>query len=139
MACVVRRIPSLCINHVCRTPSLSGVVWSTSKTTYSRNIAASQRFYSEEYPRANNRIFTREEVAKHNTEQSAWIIIHGKVYDVTKWRDEHPGGDVILKNIGGESTADFEEVGHFTYVRDFMEQFCIGELVSSEKKHRFIS
>ena len=31
--------------------------------------------------------FTKEEVAKHASEESCWIIIENKVYDVTNWLD----------------------------------------------------
>ena len=31
--------------------------------------------------------FTKEEVAKHSSEESCWIIINKKVYDVTNWLD----------------------------------------------------
>jgi L-lactate dehydrogenase (cytochrome) len=47
--------------------------------------------------------FTVAEVAKHNTPQDCWIIIEGKVYDVTKFLAEHPGGaKVIMKLAGNE-------------------------------------
>jgi cytochrome b involved in lipid metabolism len=32
--------------------------------------------------------YNREEIAKHNSNKSNWIIIGNKVYDVTKFMDE---------------------------------------------------
>jgi len=37
-------------------------------------------------------IFTKEEVARHNTRQDTWISVNGKVYDFTNFQYEHPGG-----------------------------------------------
>lgn len=41
------------------------------------------------------------EVAKHTTAEDAWIIIGGKVLNVSTWLDEHPGGDVVLLDLAG--------------------------------------
>ena len=37
--------------------------------------------------------FTKEEIAHHNNEGSAWIILNDRVYDVTNFLLEHPGGE----------------------------------------------
>ncbi|ETI25286.1 hypothetical protein G647_04661 [Cladophialophora carrionii CBS 160.54] len=51
------------------------------------------------------------EVANHNHRKSCWIAIHGKVYDVTEFLDEHPGGaQIILKSAGQDATAEYESV-----------------------------
>ena len=31
-----------------------------------------------------------DEILQHNTKESLWLLIHGKVYDVTNFK--HPGG-----------------------------------------------
>uniref|UniRef100_A0A8C4SVN4 Cytochrome b5 type B n=1 Tax=Erpetoichthys calabaricus TaxID=27687 RepID=A0A8C4SVN4_ERPCA len=50
-------------------------------------------------------VFTLEEVKKHNVSKNTWVIIHDKVYDVTHFLDEHPGGEeVLLEQAGGDAT-----------------------------------
>ncbi|KAF9047445.1 FMN-dependent dehydrogenase-domain-containing protein [Panaeolus papilionaceus] len=52
-----------------------------------------------------------KEVATHNTRDSCWIIVHGKVYDVTEFLDEHPGGSkIILKYAGKDATQEYEPI-----------------------------
>ncbi|KAJ7068640.1 FMN-dependent dehydrogenase-domain-containing protein [Mycena amicta] len=50
-------------------------------------------------------------VAQHNSRQSCWIIVHGKVYDVTEFLDEHPGGSkIILKYAGKDATQEYDPI-----------------------------
>lgn len=42
-----------------------------------------------------NREITVDEVAKHNTATSLWIIYNDKVLDLTEFLNEHPGGDQV--------------------------------------------
>ena len=32
--------------------------------------------------------YTWEEISRHNNASSLWIVLDGKVYDVTSWKDE---------------------------------------------------
>lgn len=32
------------------------------------------------------------DLSKHNTKTDCWIAVHSKVWDVTDFIDEHPGG-----------------------------------------------
>lgn len=75
------------------------------------------------------------EVAKHNSEKSCWMAIHGKVYDVTKFIPDHPGQDVILVGCGKDATYYFEnlpmgdmKMPHSDEARRLLNQFYIGEL-----------
>jgi len=45
--------------------------------------------------------FTMAECAKHNSPDDIWLVIEGKVYDVSSFYDEHPGGgDMLLGSTG---------------------------------------
>ncbi|KAI2626736.1 glycolate oxidase [Hypoxylon sp. NC1633] len=51
------------------------------------------------------------EVSKHNTAQDCWVVIHGKVWDVSDFLDEHPGGaNVLLKLAGQDATTSYDAV-----------------------------
>lgn len=36
----------------------------------------------------NVKTYSLEEIAKHNSNQSSWIVIHNNIYDVTKFLNE---------------------------------------------------
>jgi len=77
---------------------------------------------------------TKEEVATHNDKKSTYLIIHDSVYDVTKFLEEHPGGEeVLLEQAGKDATEAFEDVGHSTDARELMKQYLIGELDDKDK------
>jgi len=52
------------------------------------------------------RRFSWQDVAKHNTEQDCWMIIEGKVYNITEWLERHPGGKQILLVSAGRDCTD---------------------------------
>lgn len=79
--------------------------------------------------------FNLEEISKHNVEDDCWLLIHGKVYDVTQYLSEHPGGvRNITINCGTDATDEFElkPTGrtHSENARAMLERYYIGDLVS---------
>jgi len=40
----------------------------------------------------NERQISVEEISKHNTAEDCWIVVDGKVWDLTEFAPEHPGG-----------------------------------------------
>ncbi|XP_062162830.1 cytochrome b5 [Alnus glutinosa] len=78
------------------------------------------------------KLYTMQEASEHNTKDDCWVVIDGKVYDVTSYLDEHPGGDdVVLAATGRDATDDFEDAGHSESAKELMQTFCIGELDTS--------
>ncbi|KAG4954646.1 hypothetical protein JHK87_040240 [Glycine soja] len=78
-----------------------------------------------------SKMFTISEVKKHCTSDSTWIIIHGHVYDCTRFLKDHPGGvDSILINAGTDCTEEFDAI-HSEKAKKMLEDFRIGELMST--------
>ncbi|KAI4980826.1 cytochrome b5-like [Hordeum vulgare subsp. vulgare] len=75
------------------------------------------------------KVYSFQEVRKHSERQDCWLIISGKVYDVTPYMEEHPGGDeVLLACTGKDATADFDDIGHSDAAKELMRQYCVGEV-----------
>ncbi|CAM9556494.1 unnamed protein product [Ascophyllum nodosum] len=87
---------------------------------------------TEDRVRSNK--FTWQEVAQHNSRESAWVIIKDKVYDITHWMDKHPGGsEVVLLMAGRDVTDAFASYHPFTdKPRKMLPKFEIGRAVSKE-------
>lgn len=55
-----------------------------------------------------------------------------QVYDVTKYKGEHPGGeDIILQQAGRDATEQFKSVGHTPGAIDTLQTLQIGEIVKN--------
>ncbi|KAJ5476075.1 Cytochrome b5 [Penicillium sp. IBT 31633x] len=78
-------------------------------------------------------MYTLAEVQKHNKPDDVWIILHNKIYDVTKYLQDHPGGSAILIEVAGtDATEAFEETGHSDEARDELAQYLVGDLPDEE-------
>ncbi|EDV19520.1 uncharacterized protein TRIADDRAFT_9293, partial [Trichoplax adhaerens] len=73
--------------------------------------------------------FTRSEVTEHDKSESLWLVVHNKVYDVTNFMVEHPGGEEILLEMAGkDATIAFEENGHSVDARALMGNYYVGNI-----------
>ncbi|KAI1498099.1 cytochrome b5 [Biscogniauxia marginata] len=76
-----------------------------------------------------DKVYTYSDVAEHNTKKDLFLVIHDKVYNTTKFIDEHPGGEEVLLDVGGQdATEAFEDVGHSDEARETLEQLLVGTL-----------
>ncbi|GLH12907.1 hypothetical protein R5R35_006083 [Gryllus longicercus] len=80
--------------------------------------------------------FNLSDVSKHKNKDSSWILIHGVVYDVTKYLNEHPGGsEILLEHAGKNATQDFESIGHSEEARSKMKEFAIGKICDADAQN----
>ncbi|KAJ8773352.1 hypothetical protein K2173_028529 [Erythroxylum novogranatense] len=97
----------------------------------SENNQALKKSVSTPFMNTSTKTFSLSEVMKHNSADSAWIIVHGHVYDCTRFLKDHPGGvDSILINAGTDCTEEFDAI-HSDKAKKMLEEYRIGELVSS--------
>jgi len=65
---------------------------------------------------------TIDELAKHNTEEDIWVAIHGVVYDLTEFADEHPAGFKSIFDLAGTDGSDAFDAVHNLGMLDDFEQ-----------------
>ncbi|KAJ8686334.1 hypothetical protein QAD02_022128 [Eretmocerus hayati] len=81
--------------------------------------------------------YTVQDVKSANDDRMrTMLIIYDKVYDLTDFLNEHPGGEEILLDHGGkDASEDFDDVGHSTDAHELMEKYLVGEIVESERRN----
>jgi 4-hydroxysphinganine ceramide fatty acyl 2-hydroxylase len=81
---------------------------------------------------SKTKIYTEEDLAPHNYLKSCWVTRNGKVYDVTEFLADHPGGEeLIIKHGGkdvGEVMKDNLEHLHSGAAYEMLEEYVIGRL-----------
>lgn len=75
-----------------------------------------------------HQVLTRDEVAKHTTDDSTWFIIDHKVYDVTDFIDAHPGGAFVLQQVAGQDCTEAFYNLHRQEVLQKYDDLCIGTI-----------
>ena len=73
--------------------------------TLSKNLVESQGKVEEEkvdFEDGVDPVITVEELKKHNSESSLWVVYDGEVYDLTNFVKQHPGGREAILSAGSQ-------------------------------------
>ena len=80
------------------------------------------------------RMITKEELAKHSKKDDCWLSIDGKVYDLSEFTLDHPGGsDALLLYSGKDATKEFHMVHHPNIIKTYDKLYYIGLLEETSK------
>lgn len=76
------------------------------------------------------------EVSIHDSPDDCWTVIYDRVYDVTVFLDNHPGGfDIMMEYAGRDATGAF--AGHSNFALGLLKQYEIGILPPHERIYRY--
>lgn len=82
------------------------------------------------------RIFTSEDVEGHKSASGCWVSRNEKVYDITPFLPDHPGGDDIVLKYAGRDVEqimkDNVEHDHSDAAYDMLEEYLIGRIGTEE-------
>jgi len=75
------------------------------------------------------RLIPMSEIRKHNTKEDCWVVIDGRVFDMTAYLKDHPGGvcPVLLKS-GEDASKEYYAI-HAQDSHEIREYYCIGTAV----------
>ena len=78
----------------------------------------------------NGKYFTMEEIAVHDTKDDLWVVLHDRVFDITPFVAEHPGGESILLSYSGQDATNIFLEAHPNWKTLVLtaRQMYIGEL-----------
>ncbi|KAH8084225.1 cytochrome b5-like heme/steroid binding domain-containing protein [Filobasidium floriforme] len=86
---------------------------------------------------SGTKTYTLKDLRENGTREKMYMLLHDKVYDITPFLDEHPGGDeVLVEEAGKDATEAFEDVGHSDEARAQLVPLYIGEFAGEKKSKK---
>ncbi|KAL9929992.1 cytochrome b5 [Glossina fuscipes fuscipes] len=114
--------------HIIPTPSIKQKTSQSVTTTNKSNVSLTATSLPE---------ICLKIVAQHDDYSDCWIVVYDRVYDVTNFLQDHPGGsDIIMDYAGRDATLAFHGTGHSRDAIEQMREYLIGELPSQERIFR---
>ncbi|CDK27438.1 unnamed protein product [Kuraishia capsulata CBS 1993] len=98
----------------------SAIVLSVTSSIISNDIKYEDKLFPEP------KLIPVDEFLKHNKPDDCWVVLNGWVYDMTEFKEIHPGGrNVIIRNAGKDATKIFTPI----HPPDAIEKFLPAEKI----------
>jgi len=86
---------------------------------------------------ADEKLYSKAELAKHATPENCWMAIRGSVHDLSAYLPEHPSRpELILPWYGKEATEAYNTKTkgrpHKPYADELLAQYRIGKLAPDQ-------
>ncbi|TPX69860.1 hypothetical protein CcCBS67573_g06737 [Chytriomyces confervae] len=75
-----------------------------------------------------SKTYSRDEVARHSSPKDLWVVIDGKVYDLTEFAEDHPGSAVVLWKVAGQDATEQFFAFHRQEILFKYKRLCIGSI-----------
>ena len=74
------------------------------------------------------------------SKKNEWILIHGKVYDISKFKQEHPGisylitggEEILLEFQGKDAGRDYDDIMHSSDAAKTLARLYVGEFLENK-------
>lgn len=97
-------------------------------------VSTVQQHIQASMPKGGDKTFTKSDILQKREEGQVWIVIKGKVYDVTEFLDEHPGGAELITDIAADDfktmTVEFDDAEHSEEAMEQLQELYKGLLVT---------
>merc|ERR1719190_181310 len=79
--------------------------------------------------------YSMEDVQKHVTKSDCWVVLHGRVLNVTSFLSQHPGGELaILTFAGKDASAEFDMIHPPDVIEKYAPDAVIGDVGAAKPK-----
>lgn len=76
----------------------------------------------------HQKLYSWDEIRKHDQKDDRWVVIDGQVYDVTRWSNKHPGGARLIGHYAGQDATEAFDAFHndLAAVKKYLKPIHLG-------------
>lgn len=128
-------------NKIQNTNNVVDTQTTTKNTTPTKNTTTTKTTNQNANTTNTTKVLNMAEVSKHNSQSDCWLVISGKVYDITSYFGRHPGGNgTMLATCGTDATAAYNTKdpnatssnyfsnGHSSRAESMLANYFVGNL-----------
>eukprot|EP01080_Neovahlkampfia_damariscottae_P007587 gene7587-11910_t len=86
-----------------------------------------------------NGLIPLSEIKKHNQIDDCWTIFRGKVYDITRYLEYHPGGiDILMSGAGKDCTSLYDKYHQWVNGEGILNKVFLGYPLATKSQYGIV-